>query len=453
MRRSLRGSAVAIAIVALLALVASVSASPSSTLSASTGDVPEFDVTAYGCVGDGSSDCTRPLAKAMAALRQGGKGGTIYFPKGNYVLTREGLAGRGFIDFPTTAASGGGAMGVRGAGADVTTIRFEDVAPFVFAWDVQDLHLRGFNASTATAEAQSLSFFHVTNLRLSELVLHGAVVSVQVGEKVTVHNVTLDRPAYSGITLSDVKGAEVTDLIAIVNPRFDAHSVVWVKDLTTDVVIRRAKFDSFIYGIFITMDTKRSEDALQKQIFIEDVTFLEFPDATGVFQMDCSQVRVVNCKFINPYSTPNRGGLGVLHNMNLCGDHPDPRSRLQVRDSFFQNLEIGVMVYTGINEISGNVFQDNDVGVDASRTDFTFDEAALLVRGNSFNATQGVLGVHAAIYAAQADRSVISDNKCTGSATDITVGRCEGCDIKQNSGCITKVGDSDSKEKTILSEL
>jgi hypothetical protein len=48
--------------------------------------IQSFDVRAYGAIGDGKVDCTRPIRAAMDAASKNG-GGTVYLPRGRYLVS------------------------------------------------------------------------------------------------------------------------------------------------------------------------------------------------------------------------------------------------------------------------------------------------------------------------------------------------------------------------------
>ena len=77
------------------------------------------NVKSFGAVGDGNADDTVAIGNALAAIRNGGKGGVLYFPtgtyntSGNYDVTHFNAKGDG-IRMRGAAAPGNAAVAVTG---------------------------------------------------------------------------------------------------------------------------------------------------------------------------------------------------------------------------------------------------------------------------------------------------------------------------------------------------
>jgi hypothetical protein len=96
--------------------------------------IPVFDVTAYGAVGDGHTDCTQAVAKAMVALLASPAGGTLYFPAGAFILLEVPPSSLGYIGLTNSAATGEtSALNVVGAGANETTLVYNSTAASLFS--------------------------------------------------------------------------------------------------------------------------------------------------------------------------------------------------------------------------------------------------------------------------------------------------------------------------------
>jgi hypothetical protein len=102
-----------------------------------TAEKPTYDVTSYGAKGDGNTDDTAAIQSTIDAA-VANNGGTIYLPRGTYVISDELVIGSNLT--------------VKGDGRDTTTIKTEQQGggsqfpgSMITGTDVGNIHLEGFS--------------------------------------------------------------------------------------------------------------------------------------------------------------------------------------------------------------------------------------------------------------------------------------------------------------------
>lgn len=111
--------------------------------SSSGHDYPTFDVRRFGAVGDGKTDDTASLQKAIAAARK--RGGIVFFPPGTYLTRRLTMYSR---------------VHLRGSGGDATILRLRPGA------DSAILESDGFAGLTGKDSSGGITMFSIRDLTL-----------------------------------------------------------------------------------------------------------------------------------------------------------------------------------------------------------------------------------------------------------------------------------------------
>lgn len=145
---------------------------PSQVLNMLKGATGEYNVIAYGAVGDGSTDDTSAVQSALDACKAAG-GGVVYFPAGNYKVTSTLT-----YDISAVASTTTSRLKIKGCGKAVSKITMTGVGSTCFSYagnssyqvgylTVEDISFIGnLTASSKGFNLATAAFNHWVNVRI-----------------------------------------------------------------------------------------------------------------------------------------------------------------------------------------------------------------------------------------------------------------------------------------------
>ena len=163
------------------------------------GSSPLFDVTAYGAVGDGSTDDTAAIQSALDACKT--KGGTIFFPSGTYKVTASLICySNQTIELNGSTIKQGGAISNLMMGYAVSTMTAYN--------GVHDVTVQNgtFDGGAYTTNNTLLGFDHAKNITIRNCSFVNAYGAWHDVEVCACYNVLFDNCIFEGARKTDTQG-------------------------------------------------------------------------------------------------------------------------------------------------------------------------------------------------------------------------------------------------------
>jgi len=447
----MRSSLLLVASLALLALCAAYAA-PASAAPSVPSDVRVFDVTEYGAVGDGKTDDSQAVYKAGQVMEQCNCAATLYFPKGNYLLTApaSGVAGDPFVDLQTP-----GQWGLIGDGIEETVIHWQSMAGQFLNVQVPE--------EAAAAAAVSTSFVLGNLSVLVEPIPPDWEAQYNVfnlqgsGDDVQVNNVHIQwQPRSASVGFYVVRAATLTvnDVISL-GPgegfMIQECSNVLVSDVTImgeagaanqptgieldvsgdNIVLQRLSMSNAYQGLYVFLFPFLSAGDVQNVQLSDSV----FQDCDfGVDVATNVTLQVDNVLF---NSTASAAGRHANRTAILIEDFHYSAASVSVSRSHFGGMTTAIDQTGGRVSVKSNGFSGVAVGLrytaPAGPVAAGFDVEPFALQANSFDAlsTQQT----PVITASPARGFVVEDNVCTGSTTAMHLLCTGGCTVTNNLGC------------------
>jgi hypothetical protein len=156
---------------------------------------PVFDVTTYGAVGDGVTDCTAAVGKAVAALQSSTPGGTLYFPHGEYLLADEptsvSASSKSSAYIVLRLASASVAVSVQGDGSALSTI-FWNTTTGVHLFDVSGPQSEHGHSKGGEQQQHQGGSFALRGITLQTLHNDGDPAGVQLVQAAQLNSASLN---------------------------------------------------------------------------------------------------------------------------------------------------------------------------------------------------------------------------------------------------------------------
>lgn len=181
-----------------------------------------FYVTSYGAVGDGTTDDCQAIQDAIDACELAG-GGTVYFPKGNYLLATSvpvTLQASPLVTTPACLVIGANHVTLQGDGRGLSVIKLANntnaqMVAFGGATNlaIKDLELDGNRANQTGSWAGIYTYASITDFLVRDVFVHdtsGYGVGLQHGtlKDVDLQNILIEDTGSDGL---DIKNGDVTD--------------------------------------------------------------------------------------------------------------------------------------------------------------------------------------------------------------------------------------------------
>ena len=402
---------------------------------------PVIDVTTYGAVGDGKTDNTAAIAKAVAAL-VANPTGTLYFPPGLFLLSSK-PTGAAFIQLELGAQTSA-SWGIAGAGTDHTVVLWNSAmahwltatGPGV-AVSVSSLIIEELPVPSGTQWVSGSIMFSggVANCAINDvafLLQDGLGITIDGGS----HSILLQSVFFNGTGT----GMQIQDADDIVlegcffqgNGAHDPNALdaieLWGN--VTNLRVANSVMKGLANGINANMLAAPNEASVFQSAFIDI--------ASGSILVGTAlQLTVSSSLFNNSLGAPI-GGTGVALLPRTAG------ANIVVEGCMFNGLQFGVKSQGGHLTLQGNGFVNSTVGFlyDPSSVAGSVDDRSPFVA--EYNEFSG--NTAADVTATGGSLWVVANNVCEDGkpggitlkclnadgtpATDCVIGNNNGCKVE-----------------------
>jgi len=349
----------------------------------SNGQPQKFDVTRYGAVGDGMTDNTGAVAKAVTALLEwsasasGSAGADLYFPEGHYLLAGQPTSTeQAYIDLNLVQLSAQpGPITISGSGASKSIVSFDlsraaglrvafsDITASVpLPGRIFDLTLQQSTVSSGSGRASPvITLSQTTNWAIQNMTLVGAGtatadcvgISLDTCRSTQITNVAISNAAVEGISVS--RGADfVFDDISITSPASLAGGGIFIWR-ATGVTVKNSVLRGGLYGINVASSVVATDAHV---LDVLDSRFLG--NSLGVTLGESANVSITSSHF---------DGTGAQPYMSnpIAGVQSPPRypgvnaGFITITESTFANLDNGITAGAGNFRVDSCTFTANQI--------------------------------------------------------------------------------------------